>query len=133
VTALAHAHTLIDAVADALATASRHLAAACTVDGRIDAARLDEHQATAYDLASLSSALVAARALSELGAPEGLQSRLALVAAADVAADLLARVAGREADFGLERDPLAGVADALAAGRDTTLLGEVGDEVLATG
>lgn len=132
-TALAHAHTLIGAVADALATASRHLAAACTVDGRIDGARLDEHQATAYDLASLSSALVAARALTELGEPDEVQARLALVAAADVATELLARTAGREADYGLERDPLAGVADALAAGRDTTLLAELGEQVLATG
>jgi len=132
-TALTQAHTLVGAVSDALETASRHLSAACAVDGRVDAGLLDEHQAAAYDLASLSSALVAARALSQLGDPDELQAQLALVAAADVAADLLARTAGREADFGLARDPLAAVADALAAGRDTAMLGELGDRVLATG
>jgi len=133
VTALEHAHDLIAAVTDALTTASRHLASVCTVDGRIDGARLDEHQTAAYDLASLSSALVAARALSDLGTPDELQSRLALVAAADVAADLLGRVAGREADYGLEPDALAAASKALAAGRDIALLEEVGEQVLATG
>ncbi len=130
---LTHAQTLIDAVDACVTTAARHLATACTVDGRVDAGRLDEHQAAAYDLASVSSALVAARALAELGTPDGTQSRLALVAAADVATDLLARIAGQEASFGLGRDPLAAVAESLAAGRDTSLLGELGDVILASG
>jgi (2S)-methylsuccinyl-CoA dehydrogenase len=133
VSELTHALSLIDAVDARLTTAARHLATACTVDGRIDADRLDEHQTVAYDLASLSSALVAARALAELGEPDGTQSRLALVAAADVAADLLARIAGREASFGLAPNPLAEVAEELAAGRATSLLGELGDQVLASG
>ncbi len=132
-TELAHARALITAVDQRLQTASRHLADRCGVDGRIDAARLDEHQSAAYDLASVSSALAAARALADLGEPDALQARLALVAAADVAADLLARTAGREPAYGLERDPLAEVADDLAAGRDAALLGAVGDAVLATG
>ena len=132
-TELTHARDLIAAVDGLLQVASRRLADHCTVDGRIDGARLDAHQAVAYDLASVSSSLAAARALADLGNPDQLQARLALVAAADVAADLLARIAGREAAFGLERDPLAGVAAALAAGRDATLLTAVGDAVLATG
>ncbi len=132
-TELAHAADLNTAVARCLQVVGRHLADACAVDGRIDAGRLDEHQAAAYDLASVSSGLAAAEALTELAEPGKLQARLALVAAADVAADLLSRTAGREAAFGLSRDPLAEVAEALAAGRDAALLGAVGDEVLASG
>ncbi len=132
-TELAHARELIAAIEGCLQAAGRHLADLCSVDGRIDADRMDAHQAAAYDLASLSSSLAAARALVELTAPDELQARLALVAAADVAVELLSRTAGREASLGLPRDPLAEVAGALAAGRDATLLGEVGDAVLATG
>ena len=132
-TELTHARDLIAAVDGLLQLASRRLADHCTVDGRIDGARLDDHQAVAYDLASVSSSLAAARALADLGDPDQLQARLALVAAADVAADLQARITGREAAFGFERDPLAGVAAALTAGRDATLLHAVGDAVLASG
>ncbi len=132
-TELTHARDLIAAVDGLLQVASRRLADHCTVDGRIDGARLDDHQAVAYDLASVSSSLAAARALADLGDPDQLQARLALVAAADVAADLQARITGREAAFGFERDPLAGVAAALTAGRDATLLHAVGDAVLASG
>lgn len=133
-TELAHAQRLIDAVDDRLATSSRSLAEACAVDGRIDAARLDAHQAVAYDLASLASAQAAARALvSQAQGGSALEAQLALVAAADVAADLLARFTGREAEVGLAPDPLAEVADALAAGRGTALLEDVGRQVLATG
>ena len=132
-TELTHARDLIAAVDGLLQLASRRLADHCTVDGRIDGDRLDDHQAVAYDLASVSSSLAAARALADLGDPDQLQARLALVAAADVAADLQARITGREAAFGFERDPLAGVAVALTAGRDATLLHAVGDAVLASG
>ncbi|MFU8839945.1 MAG: acyl-CoA dehydrogenase family protein [Nitriliruptoraceae bacterium] len=131
---LAHAQRLIAAVDDRLATIAHHLATACAVDGRIDAGRLDAHQAVAYDLASLSSAQAAARAL--LAQAEGgsaLEAQLALVAAADVAADLLARLAGREAEVGLDRDLLGEVADALAVGRSAALLQGLGEQVLATG
>ena len=132
-TEITHARDLIAAVDGLLQLASRRLADHCTVDGRIDGDRLDDHQAVAYDLASVSSSLAAARALADLGDPDQLQARLALVAAADVAADLQARITGREAAFGFERDPLAGVAAALTAGRDATLLHAVGDAVLASG
>jgi len=134
VTELAHAQRLNAAVEDRLAAISHHLASVCTVDGRIDASRLDTHQAVAYDLASLSSAQAATRALvAQAEGGTALEAQLALVAAADVAADLLARLAGREAEVGLDRDPLGEVADALAAGRASALLEGLGEQVLASG
>ncbi len=133
-TELAHAQRLNAAVEDRLAAISHHLASVCTVDGRIDASRLDTHQAVAYDLASLSSAQAATRALvAQAEGGTALEAQLALVAAADVAADLLARLAGREAEVGLDRDPLGEVADALAAGRASALLEGLGEQVLASG
>ncbi|MFP4233747.1 MAG: acyl-CoA dehydrogenase family protein [Nitriliruptoraceae bacterium] len=132
-TELAHAQQLLDAIDAQLATLARHLAAACAVDGRIDADRLDAHQLLAYDLASLSSAQAAARALAgQAEGGEAFEGQLALVAAAEVAADLLARLAGREAEVGLDAAPLAQVAEALAAGRSGALLEQVGDRVLTT-
>jgi (2S)-methylsuccinyl-CoA dehydrogenase len=134
VTELAHAQRLNAAVEDRLAAISHHLASVCAVDGRIDAGRLDAHQAVAYDLASLSSAQAAARALvAQAEGGTALEAQLALVAAADVAADLLARLAGREAEVGLDRDPLGEVADELAAGRASALLEGLGEQVLASG
>ena len=137
---LTDAHDLLATLEGCLVTASRHLAGATTVDGRIDDARLEVHQVAAYDLASLSSGVAAARALADQAAGAGagtvvgeLDARLALVAAADVAADLLGRTAGREAEFGLPPDPLGAVGAALAAGRDQGLLAALGGTVLATG
>ncbi len=132
-TELTHATLLLKAVGDRLDTVARHLAKACAVDGRVDGGRLDAHQSVAYELATLSSAHTAAKALSDQA--EGgsqLEAQLALIAAADVAADLLARLAGRHAEVGLSSQPLEEVADALAAGRATALLEEVGAQVLTT-
>ncbi|MEV0235574.1 acyl-CoA dehydrogenase family protein [Nonomuraea sp. NPDC050786] len=94
------------------------------------AARLssgDQDQAVAYDVASISSAVAAAAELLEHDAD------LALLYAADVAADLAGRMSGRESQWGVDRTALDGVQAHLAAGRDPAFLERVAERVMATG
>ncbi|MGI5289776.1 acyl-CoA dehydrogenase family protein [Nonomuraea polychroma] len=113
----------------------------------------DEHQAVAYDLASVSSSVAAAAALLSHGpggqgaggrdlgtggrgsgdlADDAAQDDLALLYAADVAADLAGRMTGRESLWGVERTALDGIAAPIAAGRDPALLERVAERVMAT-
>ena len=130
---LEHARSLVDALEEAVDRAARHLAAQCEQDGRISTSLLDEHQTVAYDLASISGAVAAARQLLPWGERGEQEAGLALAYAADVAGDLRARVAGREPEWGLEPGVLGEVADAMAAGRDTDFLSGLAERVLATG
>lgn len=131
---LAQAQVLTDSARSAVETAARHLAQQCVEDGRISSTKLDEHQAVAYDLATVASAVAAAEHLVISGERGEFAAQLALVFAADLHADLRARIAGREAAWGLE-DPAsrAEVETALAAGRDPHLLELVADHVITTG
>ncbi|WP_228011190.1 acyl-CoA dehydrogenase family protein [Nonomuraea phyllanthi] len=90
------------------------------------AAEREPGQAVAYDVASVSSAVAAAAELL------GHDPDLALLFAADVAADLAGRMSGREALWGAGRTALDGVAEHLAAGRDPAFLERVADRVMAT-
>ncbi len=136
---LDQARTLTAALRDAVDAASAHLAAQTADDGRISTTRLDEHQTVAYDLAAIASATTAAEHLCEFGGHGEHEAALALTFAADVHADLRGRLAGRQADWGLEvgagRDALddPAVRQAAAAGRDTDLLESIADRVLETG
>jgi (2S)-methylsuccinyl-CoA dehydrogenase len=130
---VAHAHALVEALEAAVARATEHLAARCATDGRVDTALIDDNQSVAYDLASVASATAAARHLVAWGERGDVEALLALVYAADVAADLRARVSGRERAWALPTDVLGDVADALAAGRDPAVLSELAGHVLASG
>ncbi len=130
---LDHARALTDAVRSVVDRAAASLAGRCEQDGRISTGRLDEHQTVAYDLASVASALAAAERLVAWGERGELEAQLALLLAADVAVDLRARVAGRQAAWGLESGVLDDQADALAAGRDPALADAIATQVLATG
>ncbi|MFA9429410.1 acyl-CoA dehydrogenase family protein [Egicoccus sp. AB-alg2] len=130
---LDHARTLVSALQDAVDTAAASLAARSEKDGRISTGLLDQHQTVAYDLASLASAVAAARHLLTYGEQGEQEAALALAYAADVAADLQARVAGRAAHWGLDVDVLGEAAEALAAGRDPGFLDDLAERVLATG
>jgi (2S)-methylsuccinyl-CoA dehydrogenase len=130
---LDHARTLVAALETVVQRATDHLAVRCEKDGRISTELVDEHQSVAYDLASIASAVAAARPLVAWGERGDTEAKLALVYAADVATDLQARVTGREAAWGLTAQPLADQAGAVVAGRDTALLSALADDVLATG
>jgi (2S)-methylsuccinyl-CoA dehydrogenase len=133
VSKLEQATSLVEAMRAVVETATTSLAARCEVDGRIDVGRLDDHQTVAYDLASIASALTAAEHLVTWGRRGDLEADLALALAADVAVDLLSRVAGRESSWGLDTGVLHDQHDALAAGRDPDFLAGIATRVLATG
>ncbi len=130
---LDHARALTTAVRAAVETAAADLARRCGQDGRVSTSKLDEHQTVAYDLASVASALAAAEHLVAWGDRGELEAQLALLLAADTAAELRGRVAGREAAWGLAEGVLDDVSSALSAGRDPELAAIVADQVLATG
>jgi (2S)-methylsuccinyl-CoA dehydrogenase len=127
------ARAVTSALREVVDAASAELARRCERDGRISTGAMDEHQTAIYDLASVASALAAAEHLVVWGEKGELEAKLALLLAADVAADLRGRIAGREAAWGVGADVLAPQAEAIAAGRSLELASEVADAVLATG
>lgn len=91
---VASARALLSRLRPLFESGVRSLAQACTNGGRLDGARLDEHQVAVFELAWSSADLLAAEtALARLdaGASE-LQSRLALVFSVDAIAALLPRL-----------------------------------------
>ena len=130
---LDHARTLAAALEAAVDRACAHLAPACVRDGRVDPALLDAHGTVAYDLASMASAVAACQHLVRWAEHGDDEAALALAFTADVAADLRARVTGREEAWGHADAVLDEHADAVTAGRDPAFLAEVATRVLATG
>ncbi len=125
------ARTLVAACRDLVDGAVARLAGAAAVDGRVDVERLDREQVLAYDLASAASRVAAAEELLAYGERGGLEERLAVVFAGETAADLVARTAGREQDWGISGGfALAEARDALSAARSVALLDEVAAAVL---
>ncbi|PKO63836.1 MAG: acyl-CoA dehydrogenase, partial [Betaproteobacteria bacterium HGW-Betaproteobacteria-16] len=84
------------------------LAKTCTHGGRLDAARLDEHQVATFELAWASADLLAAEtALARLDAGSSeLQSRLALIFAVDAIGALLPRLEALCIELSLPLAPL---------------------------
>lgn len=119
------AAAILDAVDVVVGTAVAALAAACSVDGRIDPGRLDREQSLLYELASVAASAAAGRALLEVED----QADLALVQAADLAADVRGRLSGRVLDL----SPLDAVDDAVGMGRGPGVRGVVSDRVVAAG
>ena len=130
---LDHARAIVDAMEAAADRAATHLASQCEKDGRVSTALVDEHQTVAYDLASITSAIAAARQLLSWAEHGEEEAGLTLAYAAEVAGDLKARVAGREPEWGLEPGVLDDVADPVAAGRGTAFLSGLAERILANG
>ena len=127
------ARTLVAWSRAAVDGALARLAADASKDGRVSIELLDREQPHAYDLASVASRVHAAEVLLDYGARGELEAQLALVFAGDVAADLVARSAGRERAWGFDAGAAldAGVRDALAAARDPLLVEALGERVAA--
>jgi (2S)-methylsuccinyl-CoA dehydrogenase len=130
---LDHARAIVDALEAVVAATTDHLAQGAEKDGRVSVDLMDEHQTVTYDMATIASTVRAARALVAYGEHGDHEARLALAFAADTAADLRARLLGREAEWGTNGEALDEVADAIAAGRDTSLLSSIGEAVIASG
>jgi (2S)-methylsuccinyl-CoA dehydrogenase len=96
------------------------------VDQACDAVRagggVDANQVVAYDVAHAAAAVGVARAALEYGALGETEDTLASAFVADVVADLVGRVAGREAAWGVEAGWSAPAADFLAEYREPALM-----------
>ncbi|MCC6338920.1 MAG: acyl-CoA/acyl-ACP dehydrogenase [Acidimicrobiia bacterium] len=117
----------LDAAGRVVDAASRHLAAASERDGRISVELLDRHQVVAYDLAHAASAVEAGRVMVEYARHGDLEADLACVFVADAVADLAGRLAGREAEWGVEPGALEATAGLVARYRSPELLERLAD------
>ena len=77
----------------------------------------DRHQVVAYDLAHAAAQVETARSLLDYGAKGRVEGRIACAFTADVVHDLITRLAGREAGWGLPAAPLREAHEFLAAYR----------------
>jgi len=114
-----------------------HLASLSLDGDKVSVAKLDQHQAVAYDLASIASSVGAVEEMLTYAEAGELEGRLAHAYAADVVADLVGRIQGRWTECGLDPADLelwAGdVAAAVERGRSPDFLGGIADDVIRTG
>jgi len=117
----------LDRAADAVGTATSVLHGATR---RLAAAgEIDDHQVLAYDLAHAAAAVENARALLEYGARGATEARITCAFVADVVHDLSGKVAGREADWGVEPGAIDVHRDFLADFRSPAFLASIaGDD-----
>jgi (2S)-methylsuccinyl-CoA dehydrogenase len=104
---LAAAETAIAVASDIVTAAAGHLGRESRDGDTLSVARLDEHQALAYDLAHAASAVEGCRAMLEYAKHGEVESMLARAFIADAVADLGAKVFGREPVWGVEAGELA--------------------------
>ncbi len=130
---LANARVVVDAVQALLEVANTHLATIGTENGRLSVARLDEHQVLAYDLAHANAAAAASRVMLDYGTHGEYEAKLALAFIADAVADIVARIIGREAEWGVDLETIAIAGPFMAEFRDPKFLAELGDAVVANG
>jgi (2S)-methylsuccinyl-CoA dehydrogenase len=88
----------------------------------------DVEQVLAYDLAHAAAAVATARSMLDYGARGEVEGHLACAFVADAVHDLVGKVVGREALWGLEGDPLTGARSFLAAYRDPAFLAALATE-----
>ncbi|MFZ4719200.1 MAG: acyl-CoA dehydrogenase family protein [Ilumatobacteraceae bacterium] len=115
---LAAAADVIELASNVVGKAVRHLAA----NGGPDV-----HQVLAYDLAHASAQVETARALLDYGGKGDDEGRITCAFTADMAHDLITRLAGREHLWGLEVAPLRDVHPFLATFRDPAFVASLAE------
>jgi (2S)-methylsuccinyl-CoA dehydrogenase len=118
---------------EACRKAAAHLAELSSEDGRISVAKLDRHQVLAYDLAHVTAGIEGAAVMCDYGNHGGLQARLACLFTAEAIADLVARLVGREAEWGVSAMDLAPAGEFVNAHRSPEFLEDVAEEVARHG
>ena len=78
----------------------------------------DRHQTLAYDLAHAAAQVATAKSLLDYGAKGEVEAKITCAFTADMAHDLISRLMGREALWGVDVDPLRSVHPFLATYRD---------------
>ncbi len=88
----------------------------------------DRHQVLAYDIAHAAAQVATAKAMLDYGAKGDLEARLTCAFAADMIHDLITRLAGREAMWGLEQAPLRDAHPFLEKFRSTEFIASLADQ-----
>jgi (2S)-methylsuccinyl-CoA dehydrogenase len=101
--------------------------------GRIGGAALDDSQVLAYDLAHAASGVEAAKVMLEYAERGEFESQLAALFVADAIADVVARLVGRDALWGVEADELASALPFLETHRSPVFLETVADQLPTRG
>ena len=113
--------------------AAAHLAEVSSEEGRISVAKLDRHQLLAYDLAHATAGIEGAAVMCDYGNHGGLQARLACLFTAEAISDLVARLVGREAEWGVSAMDLAPAGEFVNAHRSPEFLEDVAEEIARHG
>ena len=125
----AAATAAVDAAAALVDAAARHLAENATDNGRISVSKLDQHQVVAYDLAHAAAAVAGSRVMLTYAQHGDLEAKLSYAYIADVFADIVSRLVGRETEWGVDPADLASAHDFVAAHRDPAFLEALADEL----
>jgi (2S)-methylsuccinyl-CoA dehydrogenase len=88
----------------------------------------DRHQVLAYDLAHAAAQVAASRAMLDYGAKGDLEARITCAFVADMVHDLITRLTGREAMWGLDDPPLRDVHSFLERFRATAFVAALADQ-----
>jgi (2S)-methylsuccinyl-CoA dehydrogenase len=88
----------------------------------------DRHQVLAYDLAHAAAQVAASRAMLDYGAKGDLEARITCAFVADMLHDLITRLIGREAMWGLDDVPLSDVRSFLDRFRATAFVAALADQ-----
>ena len=88
----------------------------------------DRHQVLAYDLAHAAAQVAASRAMLDYGAKGDLEARITCAFVADMLHDLITRLTGREATWGLDDVPLGDVHSFLERFRATAFVAALADQ-----
>ena len=115
---LQSANEIIDLASRAVGKGLRQLAA---IGGA------DKHQVLAYDLAHAASAVETARSLLDYGAKGHHEGLITCAFTADMAHELMTKLIGREALWGLESNPLAAASSFIAIYRDPEFVASLAD------
>ena len=125
----ASAAAAVDAAGVLVDGAARHLASISSENGRISVAKLDEHQVVAYDLAHAAAAVAGSRVMLGYARHGELEAQLAYAYIADVFADIVGRLVGREGEWGVGPAQLASAHDFVAAHRAPAFLESLADSL----
>ena len=116
---LAAASSAVELARGIVDACAKHLAA----NGGVDA-----NQVIAYDLAHAASAVENARAVLDYGAKGDVEGRIACAFVADVVADLISRLIGREQEWGVDPAVLSPSHDFVATFRSPEFLASLAGE-----
>jgi (2S)-methylsuccinyl-CoA dehydrogenase len=123
----------VDAAASLLDQATHRLKELTGEGDKISVARLDEHQVFAYDLAHAASALQGCRTMLDYAERGEFEAQLGGFYIADVFAELVGRIVGREQWWGVDLAGLAPAHDFVEEQRSGAFIEALGQRVIEQG